>query len=82
MPHMPQLSSHNGALPAHMPLSITQKCHTAGVTRQIHHFYPFFCAAMLLDVHGEEDVSDLQGYSGGKKRHCGRNRRFLKSAVS
>ncbi len=41
-PHMPRLSSHNGALPAHMPLSITQKCHTAGVTRQIHHFNPFF----------------------------------------
>lgn len=84
-PHMPPLSSHNGALPAHMPLSITQKCHTAGVTRQIHHFNPFFFCLSLsllpLHVHGEADVFDLQGY-WEKKRHCGRNRSLLKSAVS
>lgn len=64
MPPVSRLSSHNSALPAHMLLSITQICHTAGVTRPIHHFHVI--AVYPLHIHREEDIFDLQGYSEKK----------------
>lgn len=68
---IPGLSSHNGALPAHMLLSITHKCHSAGVTALdpslLSVLYFFF---LLLWWHymsmERRSFFFVQGYSGEK----------------